>query len=123
MAGGVMHVNWYGTILRGDLLADEVAGMAPLALRYGATRFSVQRNRDDMYKITQMTWFEQKSDWYRFWDGPEMIEFRARLSGKYQIPIAYVWQDELAAGELGPEVPLEAASTAPEPEPEPIAAA
>ena len=45
------------------------------------------------------------------------IEFRARNSGKYQVPIGYVWQDELATGELGPQVPLEAARTAPEPEP------
>ena len=112
-----MHVNWYATIFRGDLFADRVAEIAPLALRYGAYKFSVQRNRDDEYKITQMTWFENKSDWYRFWDGPEMIEFRARNTGKYQVPIAYVWQDEIAAGELGPEVPLEAATLAPEPEP------
>jgi hypothetical protein len=34
---------------------------------------------------------------------------------RYQIPITYIWHDELASGELGPEVPLEAA---PEPEPE-----
>jgi hypothetical protein len=43
-----------------------------------------------------------------------MVEFRRRNSGHYQIPITYVWNDELTAGALGPEVPL-----APEPEPEP----
>jgi hypothetical protein len=37
--------------------------------------------------------------------------------GRYQIPVVYVWHDELAAGEFGPEVPL-----APEPAPEPQAA-
>jgi hypothetical protein len=47
-----------------------------------------------------------------------MIEFRARNSGRYQIPLAYVWHEELAAGELGPEVGL-AAEPAPAPEPEP----
>ena len=34
--------------------------MAPLALRYGATQYSVHRSRDDRYKITQMAWFETK---------------------------------------------------------------
>jgi hypothetical protein len=43
-----------------------------------------------------------------------MIEFRRRHSGHYQVPLVYVWHDELAAGALGPEVPL-----APEPEPTP----
>ena len=51
-----------------------------------------------------MAWFESSRDWYRYWDGPEMIEFRARNIGKYQIPIVYNWADEIAAGELGPQV-------------------
>jgi D-aminopeptidase len=50
-----------------------------------------------------------------------MTEFRRRYAGKYQIPIVYVWHDEIAAGELGPEVPL--TETAPEPEPAPTAIA
>ena len=112
---GVVHVPWYATVLRQDHLAEALAAAAPIALRYGATQYSVQRSRDDRYRITQMIWFEDKADWYRFWEGPEMVEFRRRNSGRYQIPIAYIWHDELAAGSLGPEVPLE---PAPEPEPE-----
>jgi hypothetical protein len=27
-----------------------------------------------------------------------MIEFRARYSGKYQVPIVYAWADEIASG-------------------------
>jgi hypothetical protein len=117
MAGGVMHVPWYATLLRGDLFADAVAEMAPVSLRLGATKYAVHRSRDDTYKIHLMIWFESKDDWYHFWESPELIEFRARYSGKYQIPITYIWHDELAAGELGPQVPLEALP-APEPEPQ-----
>jgi hypothetical protein len=43
-----------------------------------------------------------------------MIEFRARNVGRFQIPITYFWHGEIAAGELGPEVPM-----APEAEPAP----
>jgi hypothetical protein len=111
---GVVWIQWYATVLRQESFAVEVAAAAPLALRHGATQYAVHRSQDDRYRITQMAWFESKEDWYRYWDGPEMIEFRARNSGRYQIPINYGWQDELAAGALGPEVPL-----APEPEPEP----
>jgi hypothetical protein len=112
--GGVMWVKWYATILRQEELAQKIAAVAPMAMRYGATRYAVQRSLDDRYKITQMAWFENADDWYRYWDGPEMIEFRRRNSGRYQIPIDYGWNEELAAGELGPEVGLEA-----EPEPTP----
>ncbi|MBV9803629.1 MAG: hypothetical protein JO130_10580 [Solirubrobacterales bacterium] len=114
MARGVVHIQWYATVLRHEAFAAEVAYVAPLALRYGATQYAVHRSRDDAYKIIQMSWFETKQDWYRYWDGLEMIEFRARNAGHYQIPITYVWNDELTAGALGPQVPN---GQAPEPTP------
>ena len=111
---GLVHVQWYATVLRQDALALEVCQAARIALRYGATQYSVHRSRDDHYRVIQMAWFEEKNDWYRYWEGPEMTEFRRRNSGHYQIPVTYVWHDELDAGALGPEVLLP-----PEPEPEP----
>lgn len=115
---GVVHIQWYATVLRQDLLTDEVSAAAELALRYGATQYSVHRSRDDRYKLIQMAWFESKRDWYRYWDGPEMTEFRRRNSGHYQIPVTYVWNDEVAFGALGPEV-LTVPEPPPQPEPEP----
>jgi hypothetical protein len=112
----VVHIPWYATILRQETFAEKVSAIAPVALRYGATQYAVHRSRDDRYRILQMVWFESKTDWYRYWDGPEMIEFRRRNSGHFQIPVVYVWYDELAAGELGPSVE---ASQLPEPELEP----
>jgi hypothetical protein len=109
----LVWIQWYATVLRQESFAAEVARVAPLALRYGATQYQVHVSCDDRYKITQMSWFERKSDWYRYWDGPEMIEFRARNSGRYQIPITYAWANEIASGALGPEVER------PEPEPTP----
>jgi hypothetical protein len=117
---GLVHIPWYATVMRQERFADAVAKAAPLVLRYGATQFAVHRSRDDRYRILQMAWFESKADWYRFWDGPEMTEFRRRNAGDYQIPVTYIWHDELAAGAIGPEVALE---PEPAPEPEPQAAA
>jgi hypothetical protein len=113
---GVVHIEWYASVLRQHSLADEISAAAPIALRYGATQYSVHQSRDDRYRVLQMTWFESRQDWYRYWEGPEMIEFRRRNSSHFQIPVTYVWHDEIAAGALGPQVPLE---PAPEPEPEP----
>jgi hypothetical protein len=114
---GVVHIAWYATILRQDSFADEVVRAAPLVLRYGATQYAVHRSEEDRYRIIQMAWFESKDDWYRYWDGPEMVEFRARNAGRFQIPLTYTWYEELATGSLGPPVPLEA-EPAPEPEPQ-----
>jgi hypothetical protein len=118
---GVVHIPWYATLLRHESFGEAVARVAPLALRFGATRYAVHRSLDDRYKILQMTWFENKEDWYRYWESPEMIEFRARHAGHFQLPITYIWHDELAEGEFGPDVPRPVAE--PEPEPEPQAAA
>jgi hypothetical protein len=121
MAAGVVHIQWYATVGRGDLLAEQVTAVTPLCLRYGATQYQVHRSLDDRYKILQIMWFETKRDWYRYWEGPEAIEFRRRNIGKYQVPIQYIWHDELATGSMGPEVPT--AEREPEPEPQPEAAA
>jgi hypothetical protein len=115
----LMTVYWYATTFRKDRFAAEVAQAAAISLRYGATEYRVHINHDDRYKITQMVWIADKDDWYRYWDGPEMIEFRARNAGRYQIPLTYAWADEIAAGSLGPEVP----ASEPEPQPAPQAAA
>lgn len=103
---GVVRIPWYATVFRGDKFAGEVAAMSPVALRYGATKYAVHRSLDDKYKIDQMLWFESKEDWYRFWESPELIEFRARNMGKYQIPVVYVWHEEIAAADVGPQVGL-----------------
>jgi hypothetical protein len=94
----LMWVQWYATVLRQNVFAEAVAEVAPIALRYGATQYQVHVNDDDRYKITQMTWVPNHAAWYSFWEGPEMIEFRARYSGKYQVPIVYAWADEIASG-------------------------
>lgn len=115
---GVVHIQWYATVFRGDKLADGLAEMAgPAAMRYGATRYTIQRSRDDAYRILQAVWFDSHDDWDRYWEGPEMIEFRARYSGKYQVPIVYVWHDEIAADEA-PVRSRDSAGSAPDREPQ-----
>ena len=96
----LVWVKWYATIFRQNSFADAVAEVAPLALRYGATQYSVHVDNDDRYKVTQMTWVPDHASWYGYWEGPEMVEFRSRYSGHFQIPIVYAWADEIVAGSL-----------------------
>ncbi|MEA2196672.1 MAG: hypothetical protein QOJ25_723 [Solirubrobacteraceae bacterium] len=96
----IVYIPWYATVLRHEAFAEAVSEVAPVALRYGATKYAVHRSRDDRYKITQMAWFESELDWHKYWEGPEMIRFRADNSGHFQVPIVYVWHDEITVGEL-----------------------
>jgi hypothetical protein len=115
----LMWVKWYATVLRQDLFAAEVAKFAPVALHYGATQYRVHVDNDDRYKITQMTWVPDHPSWYAYWEGPEMIEFRARWLGKYQIPITYAWATEIAVGGKDAEVFKDYGEVDPNPQDEP----
>ena len=97
---GVVHIPWYATGLRADGLAKALAEVAPAALRYGATAYSVHRSRDDRYRFLHTATFEDKLDWERYWAGPEMTRFRTIHQGWYQVPVTYVWNDVVVEGSL-----------------------
>jgi len=97
MAGTVI-VPWYATGFRADAFEQALNRVAAVALRYGATSYAVYRARDDRYKFQQLATFERHLDWERYWDGPELIDFRVLHSGWYQVPVTYGWWDETAAG-------------------------
>jgi hypothetical protein len=105
MAGNAGHgtvvIPWYATGFRGDAFEQALNEVAALAPRYGASSYAVYRARDDRYKFQQLATFAEALDWERYWEGPEMIAFRVRHSGWYQVPVLYGWWDLTAAGQIG----------------------
>lgn len=97
---GVVHIPWYATGFRGDKLEEALAEVAPVALRYGATSYTVYRFRDDRYKFLQTAQFETKLEFERYWMGPEFTDFRVLTSGCYQVPVLYGWTDLVVSGSL-----------------------
>ena len=97
---GVVHIPWYATLFRGDQFETALAEIAPLALRYGATDYEILRSNDDRYRFFQLSHFEAKLDWERYWYGPEFIEWRADYNGWFQVPVVYSWFDRVVAGQL-----------------------
>ena len=107
---GVVHIPWYATLFRGDKFAAAVGEAAAASIRYGATQYRVHRSRDDSYRILQMVWFESRLDWERYWEGPEMFALRTNHSGQYQVPVLYVWNDEVVADVIAQSEPAGAAA-------------
>jgi hypothetical protein len=103
MAAGVVFIPWYATGFRGDGLEAALGEIAPVAMRYGATGYSVYRSRDDRYKFLQTAYFNSHEDWERYWYGEEMSRFRTDCSSWYQIPVLYYWNDLVTAGTLQAE--------------------
>jgi hypothetical protein len=103
--GGVVHGPWYATLFRGDKFEAALAEIAPVALRYGAVDYEVQRSKEDAYKFLQTATFERKLDFTAYWEGPEFIEFRANCSGWFQVPVLYQWHSRVVRGALASEHP------------------
>ena len=95
MAGTVI-VPWYATGFRADGFEEALNEIASVSLRYGASSYAVYRARDDRYKFQQLASFDEHIDWERYWDGPEMTDFRVRHSSWYQVPVLYGWWDRTA---------------------------
>ena len=104
MAAGAVHLPFYATGFRGDDLEAALGQLAPIALRYGATRYELWRSRDDRYKFLMSIDLESKGDWDAFWFGEEFTDFRAACSGWFQVPLLYAWQDIVAVGQVSEPV-------------------
>jgi hypothetical protein len=104
MAGTVI-VPWYATGFRADGFEAALNEVAATALRYGASTYDVYRSRDDRYRFQQLATFEEKLDWERYWEGDEMVYFRARHSSWYQVPVLYGWWDHTAGGAIARAAP------------------
>ena len=100
---GVVHIPWYATLFRGDKFEVALEEIAPLALRYGASEYSIYRSRDDAYRFLQLATFENKTDFERYWNGEEFSIWRGDYSSWYQVPVLYAWNDLIVRGALGAE--------------------
>jgi hypothetical protein len=85
----VFNIPWYATGFRSDGFAAALNEIAPVALRYGASDWTVYRANDDMYKFSQFATFENSTQYTLYWNGPEFQAFRADYSGWYQVPVLY----------------------------------
>jgi hypothetical protein len=97
---GTVIVPWYATGFRADGFETALNEVAEVALRYGAESYSVYRSRDDRYRFQQLACFAEHLEWERYWEGPEMVDFRVRHSSWYQVPVLYAWWDHTAGGAL-----------------------
>ena len=96
--------------------------VTPIALRYGATAWSLHRSKEDRYKFLQIVQFEDKLDFERWWEGNEMVEMRTMTSGWWQVPQLYYAHETARRGADRGAGERDAEAT-PAPEPAPAATA
>ena len=91
-------IPWYATGFRADAFEIALNEVAAASLRYGATGYAVYRSNDDRYRFQQFVTFSDHFGWERYWEGPDMVHFRARYSGWYQVPVLYGSWEQTALG-------------------------
>jgi hypothetical protein len=96
--GGTVQIPWYATGLRGDALQEGLAAIAPSALNYGATAYSVTRNREDRYKFLLTADFSDPADFYSWWEGAEFQNFRIEYANCFQLGVLYGWNEKIVSG-------------------------
>ncbi|CAB4870728.1 MAG: hypothetical protein F2799_03550 [Actinobacteria bacterium] len=96
--GGTVQIPWYATGLRGDALQAALAKIAPSALNYGATTYTVTRQRDDRYKFLLTADFPTYEGFTEWWEGPEFRNFRIHNAGLFQLGVLYSWADKIVTG-------------------------
>jgi len=102
--GGVAVIGWYATVFRADRFELALAEIAPVALRYGASDFSIYRMRDDRYRFVQYATFPDPVGFDRYYYGPEFSQWRADYSSWYQVPVVPAWADLVLHGAMGAPV-------------------
>ncbi|MHB1538789.1 MAG: hypothetical protein ACYCUM_10420 [Solirubrobacteraceae bacterium] len=96
-----MMIPWYATGFRAERFGAALNEVAAAAMHHGASSYSVYRSREDRYRFQQFVTFESHAAWERYWEGEDMIAFRARHSSWYQVPVLYSAWELTAHGDLG----------------------
>lgn len=98
-----VEVAWNLTPFRSDQFIEKLRPVAERVINYGATGFLVVRQADDELVVKQYAWFENKSDWDRYWASELLQEFRAETLSHYAVPVLYTWQEVVTFGQLPEE--------------------
>ena len=81
-------------------LADHYLGQGPALERapsFGATSFSLTRSEEDHLHFIQMTTWENRADFDRFWASDEVADAREAAGTWFNKPVYPVWHVLIAA--------------------------
>jgi hypothetical protein len=95
----LVEIRWVANPFRGDVFEEAWRPAAEAVLDYGATRWAFYRALDGRLDFIQHAVFESKADFERYWYSERIAQARARLSGRYQVPLLPTFHEIVGSGE------------------------
>lgn len=93
----VCTLDWHIAPLRGDRWLDLWEPAAAKMPAYGAKSWSLIRSTDDPLHFVQTSYWEQRSDFERYWFSDEIGAARTTIIDLYDIPLLPEWHTLIAA--------------------------
>ena len=95
----MVQIRWVANPFRGDDFAEGWLPAAEAVMDYGATRWGFYRAMDGKLDFIQTAEFEDKHDFERYWYSERVSEARAKLAGRYQVPLLPTFHEIVGSGE------------------------
>lgn len=91
-------IDWHVTPFRADRWYEIWEPAAARAMSFGAKGWSLSRSTEDPLLFRQNSLWENKADFDRYWQSPEISAVREEALAYYDKPLLPVWH-RLLAGE------------------------
>ena len=95
----MVEIKWVANPFRGDDFAEGWLPAAEAVMDFGATKWAFYRAKDGKLDFIQTAEFESKHDFERYWYSERISEARAKLSGRYQVPLLPTYHEIVGSGE------------------------
>jgi hypothetical protein len=87
----MVEVNWRVNPFREEQFKVLWTPAVEAALDYGAHSYALYQSKDDPLRFKQVSYFDTKTDWERYWFSEEISDARTQISGLHQVPLTFDW--------------------------------
>jgi quinol monooxygenase YgiN len=87
----VMEIDFQATPFRAEKFFELYEPAAARVLAYGASGYFLYRFEDDPDHFVHISFWDNRSDFDRYWFSSEIQEVRRNLSGYYEQPVLPHW--------------------------------
>ena len=87
----VNYIDWHVNPFRADLWLEIWRPALDRALAFGATASFITRNEEDPLHFRQVTVWESRADFERYWYSDELSALREEALAYFHKPVLPVW--------------------------------